>query len=232
MDQPLRGVLFDAVGTLIELREPVGETYRRFAVDAGVDLSAARIEEAFGRVFAAAPPMAFPGTTPEEAAELERDWWRTRVRETFRAADQMQRFEAFEAFFDALWRHFSRADSWRVRTGARPLLRELKTIGFRLALVSNFDHRLRELLGGLDLADPFEAVVLPADCGFAKPSPEIFLVACERIGCAPDDCTYVGDHPDEDIAGANSAGLRAIDVGTLATLQELTHRLDAPQEPA
>ena len=97
-------------------------------------------------------------------------------------------------------------------------------------MVSNFDHRLRALLGALDLAALFDAIVLPADCGFAKPSPEIFLAACSQVGCAPGDCTYVGDHPDDDLAGASSAGLQAIDVRTLATLQELRRRLDPRQE--
>ena len=77
--RPIQAVVFDAAGTLIRPREPIGETYARFARDFGVELPAARIEEAFERVWAAAPPNVYPGKPMAEAAVLEKRWWWDRV---------------------------------------------------------------------------------------------------------------------------------------------------------
>ncbi len=44
--------------------------------------------------------------------------------------------------------------------------------------------------------------------GAAKPEASIFLAACERLGCAPDEVLHVGDHVDMDVVGAARAGLR------------------------
>jgi len=58
----IRAVTFDAAGTLIAPREPVGATYARIAAAHGIAADAATTAAAFRRAFAAAPPMAFPGT--------------------------------------------------------------------------------------------------------------------------------------------------------------------------
>jgi 2-haloalkanoic acid dehalogenase type II len=44
--------------------------------------------------------------------------------------------------------------------------------------------------------------------GAAKPEPGIFLAACERLGCAPEEVLHVGDHVEMDVLGAARAGLR------------------------
>ncbi|HME69639.1 MAG TPA: HAD family hydrolase, partial [Myxococcota bacterium] len=172
-----RAVLFDAAGTLIRLREPVGETYRRLALSYGVTLPAARIEEAFRRVLRQAPPMVWPGKPPAQGAELERRWWHAVVRSSFRAADASARFTDFEGYFSTLFGHFARPEAWDSAPGAMEALCALRASGIRTGVVSNFDHRLAGLLEGLGLAPQIEVVIRPADAHAAKPDPRIF-------GCA------------------------------------------------
>jgi putative hydrolase of the HAD superfamily len=223
----LAAALFDAAGTLIAPAEPVGESYARLAREHGVALSPARIDDAFRRVFAAAPPNVHPGAASERAAELERAWWRARVRETFLAADGTARFPDFDAYFAALWAHFATGAAWRPRPGAREALESLRAEGRRLAVVSNFDQRLRPILRDLALLEFFECVVLPADCGAAKPERRIFDACLERLALTAAQCVYVGDHAALDVRAARAAGLAAIDVGTLATLAALPARIAA-----
>jgi putative hydrolase of the HAD superfamily len=226
----LRAVLFDATGTLIALAEPVGETYARVARRHGVDLSAARLEDAFRRVLAAAPPLPV-GPAPGVEAR-ERQWWRERVRATFRAADQSRPLADPEAAFAQLWAHYADPAAWRPRPGAREALRALGARGWRRAVVSNFDHRLPALLGGLGLGDELEAVVLPGAAGAAKPDPRIFRCALARLRVGAGEAVYVGDDVAQDRGGARAAGLAAIDVSGLATLAELPQRLAAAQREA
>ena len=227
----LRGVLFDATGTLVELREPVGETYARIAARHGVCLPAWRIEDAFARVLRSAPARVFPGASLAEAARRERAAWREIVRATFRAADQTARFAAqrahdsFDACFDALWEHYARPGAWCAREVAEAALDELTRRGLVLGVVSNFDQRLPDVLAGLGLAGRLCAIVLPAHAGAAKPDPRIFAHALAALGLAARDAVYVGDDPEHDFQGARAAGLRALDVRRLASLRELPDRI-------
>lgn len=224
----IAAVLFDAAGTLIAPVEPVGETYSRLAREHGVAVSAARLDDAFRRVFAKAAPNVHPGEARERAAALERAWWRARVRETFLAADGTARFRDFDAYFAALWNHFSSGAAWRALPGAREALAVLREAGSRrLAIVSNFDQRLHGILRELDLRDFFDAVVIPVDCGAAKPERAIFEACLSRLALPPSACVYVGDHARLDVEAASAAGLAAIDVNELASLAHLPARLHA-----
>jgi putative hydrolase of the HAD superfamily len=220
-------VLFDAAGTLIAPAEPVGETYSRLAREQGVALSAARIDDAFRRVLAAAPANVHPGAPLARAAQLERDWWSARVRETFLAADGTARFRDFDAYVASLWAHFEHGAAWRALPGAREALGALKAAGRRLGVVSNFDQRLRPILRELGLLDFFDCVVLPADCGAAKPDRRIFDAGLAQLGLVAGACVYVGDHASLDVRAAHAAGLAAIDVSELATLAALPERIEA-----
>ena len=225
--QTIQAVIFDAAGTLIRLAEPVGDTYARVAKAHGVDVPAARLDEAFARVFAGAPANVHPGEPLWRAEGLERGWWFDRVRETFRAADQMVHFDDFDAFFDAVWTHFGSADAWQPAPGTQHALDALAERRIALGIVSNFDQRLRPLLAALDLHEPFDAITTPAEAGAAKPERRIFDVCLKRLGKGAHRALYVGDDPEEDVAGARAAGLHALDVTTLGSLAELPSALDA-----
>ena len=215
-------MLFDAAGTLIETREPVGEVYARHGKQHGVEISARRLGDAFARVYTAAPAAVFPGLAGPERTERERAWWRDRVRETFRAADSARPPEDLDALFDSLWRHFSHPDTWCGRPGAAETLVRLRARGLRTGVVSNFDGRLPGILDGLGLLSLLDTVVLPADAGAAKPDPRIFARALEHLGVRPEESVFVGDDAQRDLAGARAAGLQAVDATTLATLADLS----------
>lgn len=221
-----RAVLFDAAGTLIALREPVGETYARIARAFGVALPAERIDDAFRRVHAAAAPMAFPGAPPADVPDLEREWWRRIVRATFRAADGTASFADFDGYFARLFEAMAEPGCWRAVPGAADLLDALRARGFATGIVSNFDFRLRAILQGLGLAARLDAVVLPSDVGAAKPDPAGFLRALELLGADAAASWFVGDDPAQDLAAARAVGLRAIDVASSATLDGLLNRIE------
>jgi putative hydrolase of the HAD superfamily len=224
---PLRAVLFDATGTLIEVAEPVGESYARVAARHGAEISAWRLDDAFRRVLRGAPPLVFPGVPRAQIEAHERAWWRALVRSVFLAADSAVRPRDFEACFEEIFRHFAAASAWRVRPGAPQALAALRRAGLATAVVSNFDRRLHGILAGLALAPLLDVVVLPSDAGAAKPDPAILRHALACLGCAPDSAVVVGDDPARDLEPARHLGLAAIDVRELATLADLPDRLAA-----
>lgn len=226
----VRAVLFDATGTLLLFRESVGEIYRAFALEFGVDLPATRIQEAFGRVLSRSEPMVFPGETGDRCRSLERQWWWQRVRSTFRAADSTARFTDFDAYFDRLWNHYAAGVAWRLAPGTRQALGELRTRRVPMAVVSNFDHRLPNILQDLAILEYFENVTTPVEVGAAKPDRRIFEAALEGLGDPSRRAIYVGDRAVEDLEGARGAGLIPIQVQSLATLAELPAHIDALEQ--
>ena len=224
MGSEITAVLFDATGTLIELREPLGETYARFAREFGVDLPAWRLGDAFGRIFRQAPPMVFPNAPAEEVGRLEREWLRERVRGTFRAADSTARFSDFDAFFARLFATFATAEPWRARPGCRPMLAELRARGLATGVVSNFDQRLIHILQDLDLKEFLDVVMLPAEARAAKPDGRIFALALERLGVPAAEAAFVGDDLSRDLRGARAAGLAPAPVLDLEDARRLLRR--------
>jgi putative hydrolase of the HAD superfamily len=219
-----RAVLFDATGTLIELVEPVGDTYARFAAGQGAS-RAARLEKAFRNAIRSAAPIDYRATPAAEVEARERAWWRRVVRTTFGAAAIQPRDS--EGCFEALFAHFATAEAWRVREGADAALGWLREAGFRLAVVSNFDHRLPGLLEALGIARHFDAVALPSVQRIAKPEPGAFEATLRGLGVRAVDAAFVGDDRERDFAVARNLGMLVIDVTELATLADLPGRLSA-----
>ena len=72
--------------------------------------------------------------------------------------------------------------------------------------------------------DLFDETVISGDVGLHKPQPEIYELACERLGVEPADCVFVDDLR-ENVAGAEAVGMDAIlhrdSAETVAQLEEL-----------
>ena len=91
---------------------------------------------------------------------------------------------------------------------AKSVLGELQG-RYKLALISNFDHppHVHRLLDDLALRPFFDSVVVSGDVGVKKPDPAIFVPALEQTGLVAAEALFVGDSPEDDIAGARAAGL-------------------------
>lgn len=205
-----RGLLLDAMGTLIGLRASVGATYTAVAAEHGIDVAPAAIDGAFPGVLRQAPPLAFPGLDGDRLLEAERGWWGERIDAVLAAAGAVEPgTSALMALHHALFDRFADPFLWRVYPDVRAALHRWHGAGLRLAVVSNFDRRLPPLLEGLGLADLFETIVVSSSAGAAKPSPEPFRIALECLGLGATEVWHVGDSP-EDGAGARAAGVRCL----------------------
>ena len=83
-----------------------------------------------------------------------------------------------------------------------PALRER----FRVALISNGNSDPKRF--GLDRH--FDAIVFAEAFGAAKPDPGIFAETLRRLDCAPSEAVHIGDSLDNDVAGAQAAGIYGI----------------------
>lgn len=95
--------------------------------------------------------------------------------------------------------------------GVKETLGSLKKMGLKMAVVSDGTRlkawmRLNE--AGID--GFFDCVVTFDDTGKKKPSSEPFRKAVEELGVSPEQCLFVGDWPDRDIAGAQAVGMKTV----------------------
>lgn len=199
-----QGLLLDAMGTLITLRESVGTTYAAVASEHGLVADAEAIDALFPQIYCAAPPLAFSPAEPQELLEAERSWWGDRIREVFEATGTAEALPP--GLVTDLFDRFAQPQLWRVYPEVPDHLAAWRRQGLRLAVVSNFDRRLHGLLASLGLLPWLEVVIVSSEVGAAKPSPLPFQRALEALDLQPHQVWHVGDQP-EDGQGAARAGV-------------------------
>lgn len=87
----------------------------------------------------------------------------------------------------------------------QPML-ELLSQHYALGVITNGNADVSRL----GLADYFRFALCAEDLGIGKPDPAPFEEALRRSGVHASEAVHVGDHPRDDIAGAQRAGLRAV----------------------
>ena len=191
---PLRAVFFDVGGTLIHPWPSVGAVYAATAVRHGLTVTPEQMENAFRGSWTA---LKRPGLTVSR-----KDWWRELV---FRTLGQEN-----EACFKELFERFARAESWRVYPDVEDTLREARDRGLHIGVISNWDERLRPLLGEIGLVSRFDSVTVSCEVGVEKPGAAIFLAALRAAGVSASAAMHVGDSYNDDIRGAEAIGMRAV----------------------
>ena len=96
-----------------------------------------------------------------------------------------------------------------IRPGTREALLRLAG-SYRLAVISNADGKIAEVLGRSGIADCFETITDSGIVGKEKPHPAIFEAALSSMGVAPRESLYIGDVYSVDYLGATRVGMQGI----------------------
>ena len=89
------------------------------------------------------------------------------------------------------------------------VIRRLHDQGIRLAVVSNCFAEDVAAWPSCAMAPWFDAAVFSFEVGAAKPEPAIYLEAAGRLDVEPTDALFIGDGGDDELLGAERAGLRS-----------------------
>ncbi len=193
----IQAITFDAGGTLLEPWPSVGHVYAQVARDHGAgDLD----PESITRSFVAAWNVRgrFDYTKPA---------WARLVVQTL---ENLTPAATDPALFEALWTRFIEPAAWRVFDVVLPSLETLRRGGWRLAVLSNWDERLRPLLEATELDLHFELILPSIDGPAPKPDRRLFALAAERLHLEPKSILHVGDSEAEDFLAAREAGFQAL----------------------
>lgn len=115
--------------------------------------------------------------------------------------------------------------------GVEALLETARSKGIRLGVASNSTHpHVDGHLARLGLAKHFSATSCREDVPNAKPAPDVYLLACERLGVSPGEAVAFEDSVPGHLA-AHQGGLQVVVVPNPSTRQydfpHATHRLDS-----
>lgn len=109
---------------------------------------------------------------------------------------------------EALAAHYELARrTLRLRDGAAEGLRRLRHRGLKLAVLSVCSEDVPARWPETDLAGLFDVETFSSECGLMKPDPEIYLLTTGALGVEPDDCLFVGDGANDELAGAARVGI-------------------------
>lgn len=197
---PVRAVLLDALGTLVELSPPAPRLRRALLEKAGVDIGAEVAECAFEAEISYYLDHHLEGG---DQAGLER------LRDGC-ARVMLGAIGTPALDFGAVRGAMLTALQFTAFRDAAPALQALRGRGLRLVAVSNWDCSLRSRLDEAGVGGLLDGAVASAEVGEAKPAPTVFAAALEMAGVSAAEALHVGDSLLNDVQGARAAGIRAV----------------------
>jgi len=220
-----KAIFFDAAGTLFYLPRGVGYHYALVASELGLKWDSRELDRAFNRAWNAMPPrQSIDGPREDD----DKDWWRQLVdlvlNEVAPSLNELDR----DNFFEVVYEHFAEAGVWELYPEVLEVLENLHP-RFQLAVVSNFDGRLRVILEQLGVSQFFSHVFISSELGADKPDPEIFRRALNAIHLQASEVLHVGDDPERDWKAATSVGLSIFQLDRKKnSLRELLELIQPP----
>ena len=123
--------------------------------------------------------------------------------------------------------------------GVAELLMAIESSGLLWGVVTNKPARFtRPLLDAMALTARAACIISGDDASRPKPEPDTLLLACERSGCEPARCVYVGD-AERDIQAGRAAGMHTVvarygylDAHDRPESWGADHLIDSPQQLA
>jgi len=199
----IKAIFFDAVGTLFHLKGTVGHHYALVANEVGLTLDPRELDDAFYSAWKKMPRRAAIAGPREND---DKGWWRELVDLVLdQVAPSLNEFDR-DNFFEIAYEHFAEAGVWELYPEVPGVLEQLQ-LRFQLAVISNFDGRLRFILEHLGISKFFAHIFISSEIGADKPDPEIFRRALKLVELKPDEVLHVGDDPERDWEAASAAGL-------------------------
>lgn len=196
-----RGIIFDLDGVIVDTAKFHFLAWRKLANDLGFDITLEQNEE-------------LKGVSRAHSLEQILNWGNLTV-----SKDDFERLMTNKnEDYLARISHMSEED---LLPGVKKILDYLteQEIPYTLGSASK---NARPILKSLNIYDRFAAIVDGNDVSKAKPDPEVFLMASEKIGLQPENCIVFEDSV-AGVLAANRANMTSIGIGDEKNLGGADH---------
>lgn len=202
----IRLVSFDAAGTLINHSWDPAEALVMAAHKVGVQTEGEAPKELYRKILEAQEHERREVELLGDSGEI-RAFWQKTIAEwlSMQGKDPELSREIYP-----IARSFSLSPTspfWKIYPDVMPTLASLKEKGYKLAVISNWDSTLLEVLKNVQISRFFDAILASLPLGIEKPNPAIFNQAIQQTGVSPKEALHVGDSWEDDVLGARSAGM-------------------------
>ena len=90
------------------------------------------------------------------------------------------------------------------------IVRHAKQQNYKIGLLSNSErHFLQKFLDNGNIGHLFDVVIASSETGMAKPDPDIFLLAAQKLQVAPEECVFIDDG-EHNVRAASGVGMKAV----------------------
>lgn len=193
-----KGVIFDLDGVIVDTAKFHYLAWRKLANDLGFDITEAQNEE-------------LKGVSRVKSLEIILEWGKVTLSEDEFMEQMAMKNDNYLSYISTMTRD-------DILPGVSKILDYLLENDVPVALGSA-SKNARSILEKTDLYQKFNAVVDGNDVSKAKPNPEVFLIAAEKLKVAPQD-SIVFEDSQAGIQAANIAGMISIGVGDEEVLKE------------
>jgi putative hydrolase of the HAD superfamily len=206
MTEEIDAVMFDAGGTLFDLKPSKAEVFHKVLRENGFDAPLESVDKLIAKAerrfdeYAAAQDGINEGGFWEEYDGFVLDGLGY-------SGSRAEFSKGLSCEFEMM---IPKLESWVEYPDSRPLLEDLRERQFRLGIISNATDLVEKVLDNLRLTEYFDSIVISDKVGVRKPKERIFLIAAERIRARPNRILYVGDRLAIDVLGAKRAGMNAV----------------------
>ena len=198
LTQPVKAVIFDMDGTMIDSMPHHTSTWMDFAQTHGVVMD---IDDLMRRT---------TGRTGLECVRIVLN--QPNMDEAKAWALMHEKEQLYRDIFGPIFKEV---------TGFTPFYAATRARGLKVAVGTAGDiHNVEFALGHLHMNPPPDAIARGDEGLTGKPTPAIFLAAAQRVGIAPEHCIVFEDAP-FGIEAARRAGMRAVGICTTNTPEEL-----------
>jgi putative hydrolase of the HAD superfamily len=204
-ERTITAVTLDVGNTLLFCDPPPPVIYANALGERGRSVTPEEVAPVFRDVWSQMQRLTVPGRDRYSSIPGgERAWWGKFLQEVLL---QLDHDADWQILLDDLYAAFAEPRLWQVYPEVRATMDRLADEGLRLAVISNWDGRLPEILETHDLARYFEEITVSSIEQVEKPSVEIFHRTVARLGVAAGKTMHVGDSLRDDYQGAEGAGL-------------------------
>jgi putative hydrolase of the HAD superfamily len=203
----VRGIIFDAVGTILRPAPPFPVIYQAAARRMGVELEQSVIYQKFVVSFGASDEYDRTVLGYRDSEQRERDRWHAIVSSVFA---EFVSGPKLDALFEELFAHYGQPASWQLFADTAECWRTLRQRGYRVGIGSNYDSRLQTVVAGQPPLNENDGLFISSLVGYRKPAREFYEAIAADWQLRPEELLMIGDDRLNDYQGALDAGWHAL----------------------
>lgn len=196
-----RAIIFDLDGVIVDTAKFHFLAWRKLANDLGFDFTKEQNEQ-------------LKGVSRVDSLKKILEWGDMELSEEEFQRQMAMKNENYLSYVDGM-------DDSEILPGVKKVLDYLDENEVPYALGSA-SKNARPILKKIDLYDRFDAIVDGTDVSKAKPDPEVFLIAADKLKVEPQDCVVFEDSV-AGVQAANIGGMTSVGIGEKNVLGEADH---------